>query len=148
MKPAAFLIAVTLGIAAALGATPARAGDVSVGFGFSVGSGGGFYGHSGRRWRRPHGHARHYRRHYRHDHGPYVVFSYGYPKDYDESVDYAGAPDYPDMTVDTTVSAKAAKETGYCREFLRDVVIDGETVQAHGRACRQEDGSWKIVNGD
>ncbi len=33
-----------------------------------------------------------------------------------------------------------------CREYQQTVTIDGKTEQAHGRACRQSDGSWKIVN--
>jgi surface antigen len=33
-----------------------------------------------------------------------------------------------------------------CREYQQTVTIDGKTEQAHGRACRQPDGSWKIVN--
>ncbi|MDD9912284.1 MAG: RT0821/Lpp0805 family surface protein [Alphaproteobacteria bacterium] len=34
----------------------------------------------------------------------------------------------------------------YCREFQQTVTIDGETQRAYGTACRQPDGSWKIVN--
>ena len=33
-----------------------------------------------------------------------------------------------------------------CREYQQTVTIDGKTEQAYGRACRQPDGSWKIVN--
>lgn len=33
-----------------------------------------------------------------------------------------------------------------CREYQQTVTIDGKTEQAFGRACRQADGSWKIVN--
>jgi len=33
----------------------------------------------------------------------------------------------------------------YCREFQQTVVIGGEEQQAHGTACRQADGSWRIV---
>ena len=33
----------------------------------------------------------------------------------------------------------------YCREFQQTVTIDGETQRAYGTACRQPDGSWKIV---
>ncbi len=32
-----------------------------------------------------------------------------------------------------------------CRDFESTVTVEGETEVAHGRACRQEDGSWKIV---
>ena len=34
----------------------------------------------------------------------------------------------------------------YCREYQEKVVIDGKTSSAYGTACRQPDGSWKIVN--
>ena len=32
-----------------------------------------------------------------------------------------------------------------CREFESTVVVDGETEVATGRACRQPDGSWLII---
>ena len=32
-----------------------------------------------------------------------------------------------------------------CREFQSTIVIGGKTEQAYGTACRQPDGSWKIV---
>jgi surface antigen len=32
----------------------------------------------------------------------------------------------------------------YCREFQTDVVIDNKSEKAHGTACRQPDGSWKV----
>lgn len=35
---------------------------------------------------------------------------------------------------------------GYCREYREWVVINGREVPAYGTACRQPDGSWKIVN--
>ena len=39
------------------------------------------------------------------------------------------------------------KDSGqYCREFQQTVVIGSEEQQAHGTACRQSDGSWKIVS--
>ena len=34
----------------------------------------------------------------------------------------------------------------YCREFQQTVIIGGEEQQAHGTACRQPDGSWRIVS--
>lgn len=33
----------------------------------------------------------------------------------------------------------------YCREFQQTVTIGGKTEEAYGTACRQPDGSWKIV---
>jgi surface antigen len=34
----------------------------------------------------------------------------------------------------------------YCREFQQTVTIEGKTEQAYGTACRQSDGTWKIVD--
>ncbi|HEX6980842.1 MAG TPA: RT0821/Lpp0805 family surface protein [Alphaproteobacteria bacterium] len=33
----------------------------------------------------------------------------------------------------------------YCREFQQTVQIGGETQRAYGTACRQPDGSWRVV---
>ncbi|MDX1975180.1 MAG: RT0821/Lpp0805 family surface protein [Rickettsiales bacterium] len=33
----------------------------------------------------------------------------------------------------------------YCREFNQTVNVGGKTEKAYGTACRQPDGSWKIV---
>lgn len=33
----------------------------------------------------------------------------------------------------------------YCREYQTTVSIDGRSEQAYGTACRQPDGSWKVV---
>ena len=37
-------------------------------------------------------------------------------------------------------------EGEYCREFQQTVTVGGETESAFGTACRQPDGTWKIVN--
>lgn len=34
----------------------------------------------------------------------------------------------------------------YCREYQQTVTIAGKEETAYGTACRQPDGSWKIVN--
>ena len=34
----------------------------------------------------------------------------------------------------------------YCREYQQKVVVGGQEQEAYGTACRQSDGSWKIVN--
>ncbi|MEN2979070.1 RT0821/Lpp0805 family surface protein [Tistrella bauzanensis] len=34
----------------------------------------------------------------------------------------------------------------YCREFTQRVNVGGKTEEAYGTACRQPDGSWRIVN--
>jgi len=33
----------------------------------------------------------------------------------------------------------------YCREFQQTISVAGQTQQGYGTACRQPDGSWKIV---
>ncbi len=33
----------------------------------------------------------------------------------------------------------------YCREFQQTITVEGRTEQAFGRACRQPDGAWKVV---
>ncbi len=34
----------------------------------------------------------------------------------------------------------------YCREYTSDVVIGGRRERSYGTACRQPDGSWKVVS--
>jgi len=34
----------------------------------------------------------------------------------------------------------------YCREYTQTVNVGGKTETAYGTACRQPDGTWKIVN--
>ena len=34
----------------------------------------------------------------------------------------------------------------YCREFSQTISVGGRTEEAYGTACRQPDGSWKIVS--
>jgi surface antigen len=34
----------------------------------------------------------------------------------------------------------------YCREYQQTVYIDGKPQKGYGTACRQPDGSWKIVS--
>jgi surface antigen len=34
----------------------------------------------------------------------------------------------------------------YCREYQQTIKVGGETQQGYGTACRQADGSWKIVS--
>jgi surface antigen len=34
----------------------------------------------------------------------------------------------------------------YCREYTQTVTIDGKKENSYGTACRQPDGSWKVVN--
>lgn len=40
---------------------------------------------------------------------------------------------------------KDEKTDRYCREFTQNVQIGGKEQTAYGRACRQPDGDWKII---
>lgn len=44
-------------------------------------------------------------------------------------------------------AAKQDKTTGqYCREYQQTITIGGKNEEAYGKACRQADGSWKIIS--
>lgn len=48
-------------------------------------------------------------------------------------------------SVTPTKTYQTAQGTN-CREYQQTVTISGRTETAYGRACRQSDGSWKIIN--
>ncbi len=54
-------------------------------------------------------------------------------------------PDSGNGGVITPVETYRAKTGKYCREYHQTVWIGGEQQQAYGTACRQPDGSWKII---
>ena len=43
-------------------------------------------------------------------------------------------------------SADGGGNAGDCQDFGSAVTIDGRQQQVFGRACRQADGSWKVVS--
>lgn len=53
----------------------------------------------------------------------------------------------PDTQAAYTVTPTRTYETnaGPCREFTMDAEVGGRPEQVYGTACRQPDGSWKIV---
>lgn len=61
----------------------------------------------------------------------------------------AGAWQNPDNGHSGTVTPTKTYQQvdgSYCREYQQTVTVGGKTEQAYGTACRQPDGSWKIVN--
>lgn len=48
-----------------------------------------------------------------------------------------------DFTVDRTYRGSSG---GPCREYTTTVTIDGENRRATGTACRQADGSWRLIS--
>ena len=56
----------------------------------------------------------------------------------------------PDTGHSGTVTPRPSYQNAsgdYCREYDQTIVVGGKTETAYGKACRQADGSWKIVNG-
>jgi len=47
----------------------------------------------------------------------------------------------------TPVSTYQGEGGRNCREFEQTIYIDGQPEQATGTACRQGDGTWKIIGG-
>jgi len=55
----------------------------------------------------------------------------------------------PDRRGDYQITPRNTFETDngrYCREYTARSRIGGESIQTYGTACRQADGSWRIVN--
>ncbi|HCR85271.1 MAG TPA: hypothetical protein DIV86_01185 [Alphaproteobacteria bacterium] len=46
----------------------------------------------------------------------------------------------------TPVNTYKTSSGQYCREFTQTVMIGGRNESASGTACRQPDGTWRIVN--
>ena len=44
-----------------------------------------------------------------------------------------------------TPQASYQSPNGVCREFNQTVIVGGQQQNAYGTACRQPDGSWKMV---
>lgn len=46
----------------------------------------------------------------------------------------------------TPTSTYQKADGAYCREYEQTVTVGGEKQKAYGTACRQPDGTWKIVS--
>jgi hypothetical protein len=57
----------------------------------------------------------------------------------------AAAP--PPEPVISQVTVKAGADNPDCRDYKVTATLDGAEQQIVGRACRQQDGSWKITEG-
>lgn len=53
----------------------------------------------------------------------------------------------PPPMVISQVSSVVSRDDPNCREYTAFATIEGEQQQIVGRACRQPDGSWRIVEG-
>ncbi|HYM31985.1 MAG TPA: RT0821/Lpp0805 family surface protein [Candidatus Cybelea sp.] len=55
----------------------------------------------------------------------------------------------PDSGNAGTITPERTYQTAggqYCREFQQTITVEGKTQKGYGTACRQPDGSWKIVD--
>lgn len=55
-------------------------------------------------------------------------------------------PDSGNSGTITPTKTYTASSGEYCREYQQTVTVGGQTQDAYGTACRQPDGSWKVVN--
>jgi len=55
-------------------------------------------------------------------------------------------PDTGNAGTVTPVRDGYGRGGAYCREYQQTVTIGGKAETAHGTACRQADGSWKVVS--
>lgn len=108
--------------------------------------------YAGGYYRYRHRHHRHYYgHHYHHGHGVRLWIDLGaYPRGW--SAPPATRGEYRVWTPSVELAQPGrsdvpsqGEEEPYCREFQREVIIDGKPERAYGTACLQPDGSWKIV---
>jgi surface antigen len=55
-------------------------------------------------------------------------------------------PDSGNSGVVTPMRTYQTATGQYCREYTQTITVGGERQQSYGTACRQPDGSWKIVS--
>ncbi|MPY76026.1 MAG: glycine zipper 2TM domain-containing protein [Alphaproteobacteria bacterium] len=48
-------------------------------------------------------------------------------------------------TVTPTREGYQSATGAYCREYQQEIVVGGQRQQGYGQACRQPDGSWKVI---
>ena len=62
---------------------------------------------------------------------------------------YYPVPYYPQPAAASTANDEIRSEPlpppPNCREFTQTITVGGQAVQATGTACRQPDGSWRIM---
>jgi surface antigen len=54
-------------------------------------------------------------------------------------------PDTGNTVAVTPTRTYQARSGQHCREYQTEVIVGGKREAAYGTACRQPDGSWKIV---
>jgi len=62
-----------------------------------------------------------------------------------EATTWVNPDTHHQYTVEPTRTYEMAEGTP-CREFTMNAIIGGKTEEVYGTACRQQDGSWKVVS--
>ncbi|MFQ5535340.1 MAG: hypothetical protein ACE5EM_11030 [Sphingomonadales bacterium] len=154
--------AASLVLAGGLATTPALAlagGSSHFGYGVQYGSGGhvgysaSFGHHGGRHF------GGHNRGHHGGHHGGGHGLAYAVPlalfagvlianasRPRDRVVSYSAPPPPRRQNVWIEQPARTKASDQYCREYTTEIIINGEPQEAYGQACRQEDGTWKIMS--
>ncbi|MCB2081348.1 MAG: glycine zipper 2TM domain-containing protein [Rickettsiales bacterium] len=55
-------------------------------------------------------------------------------------------PDNGNTGTITPVRTFQTQEGRYCREYTQTISVGGRSEEGHGTACREPDGTWKIIN--
>ena len=55
-------------------------------------------------------------------------------------------PDTGNYGSTTPIKTYQVANGRYCREYQTEVTVNGKTERAYGNACRQDDGSWELMN--
>ncbi|HRJ61898.1 MAG TPA: hypothetical protein PKZ97_13080 [Azospirillaceae bacterium] len=127
-----FGAAALLALGAVCAAAPVAADtrvNIGVGVGYTWGGYGG-YGYGG-----GYGH-----RHYNYYRRPPNIY---YPP---PAVVYPSPPPDVVYVVPNAPAEVQRADRTYCREYTTQTTIAGKRQQTYGTACRQPDGSWRIIN--
>lgn len=62
-----------------------------------------------------------------------------------ETIIWTGGDGGPRYRVTPVRTYRDDRTGAYCREYTTSAVIDGASRQVYGTACRQPDGSWRLV---
>ncbi len=54
-------------------------------------------------------------------------------------------PDSGNSGTFTPTNTYKNESNEYCREYTQSIIVGGQKKQGYGVACRQQDGSWRIV---
>ena len=77
----------------------------------------------------------------------FPLYSYGHPY-YAPAPVYAVPAQLPPTAAPPEQPSYSAnrEEAAYCREYTKNILVDGKEEMSYGTACLQDDGRWRIIN--